>query len=413
VSLSLRGRLAMAAGRLASGASRLAGRGRGQVVGGRVMLKVAPGLIGQLCAGKMVTLVSATNGKSTTTRMLAQSLRTLGPVAHNSTGANMAPGVVTALATARQAQFAALEVDEAHLPALAQATGAGQVLLMNLSRDQLDRGGEVKMLARRWHAMVLSLGPDVTVIANADDPIVVWAASGARRVVWVGCGQGWTADSMLCPECGQAINRASGTWDCPGCALTRPEVSWWVEPAEGAVAGPGGTWPVTLALPGSFNLGNAAIATAAAHGAGVGAEAALAACGQVSDVDGRYFSGPYQGRQTRLLLGKNPASWTEMLALVKASPAALCVALNARGADGRDPSWIWDVPFEELAGTEVWVAGERRYDLAVRLDVAGLKTRGVSPDPLDAAVDLPAGRAMDIVANYTAFQELRGRMVTS
>ncbi|MCL1897648.1 MAG: MurT ligase domain-containing protein [Micrococcales bacterium] len=409
--LGLRAVVAVAAGRVAAAASRMLGRGRGQVVGGRIMLRLDPKLLRKLAAGKAVSLVSATNGKSTTTRMLVQAMSSLGPVAHNATGANMAPGLVTALATNMAASIAALEVDEAHLPALAKKTGAGQIVLLNLSRDQLDRGAEVKMLAGRWRQMAADLGPAVRVVANADDPMVVWAASQAANLFWIGMGLDWTEDSMLCPNSGDLLVRQDGDWWCPGCDLRRPATTWAVAVESSELVTANGRWPIKLALPGGFNLGNAAIATAAAAHYGVPVPKALAACALIDNVDGRYITTSVNGHAVRLLLGKNPASWTEMAALVDGSEAALCAALNSRGADGRDPSWIWDVPFERLAGRPVWVSGERRFDLAVRLEVAGLEVRGVSDDPLDALADLPAGASLDVVANYTSFQELRSRLV--
>jgi UDP-N-acetylmuramyl tripeptide synthase len=396
---------------MAAAASRAVGRGRGQVIGGRVMLRADPALIRRLAASTQVTLVSATNGKSTTTRMIAEALRTLGPVAHNSTGANMAAGVVTALAADRRAACAALEVDEAHLAALASSTGATQLVLMNLSRDQLDRGSEVRLLADRWRSLATGLTAEVEVIANADDPMVAWAAAAAPRVTWVGCGQWWTDDSALCPNCGAPLDRAEGHWACPRCGLSRPSTQWYISPNAVEGVTPAGSVRPQLALPGRFNVANAAIALAAVSARGVPAAAALAAFARVTDVDGRYVRTSVDGHEARLLLGKNPASWTEMMQLVAGSPALLVTALNARGADGRDPSWIWDVPFEDWAGRPCWVAGERRLDLAVRLDTAGLEVLGVSLDPLAAVEEAAPGQALDIVANYTAFQELRARVL--
>jgi UDP-N-acetylmuramyl tripeptide synthase len=381
------------------------------VIGGRVMLKVDPSLLRRLSASMRVTAVSATNGKSTTTRMIAEALAALGPVAHNSTGANMAAGVATALAANRRARFAALEVDEAHLPAVAEATGATQLVLMNLSRDQLDRGSEVRMLAERWRAFAEGLGPEVQVVANADDPMVAWAASAAPTVTWVGCGQWWTEDSALCPNCGAPLVRPEGSWSCPQCGFARPDAAWFVTPDAVEVVTPSGAVRPRLALPGRFNVANAAIALAAVSARGVGTDVALDAFTQVTDVDGRYVRSSVEGHEARLLLGKNPASWTEMMQLVADSPALLVTVLNARGADGRDPSWIWDVPFEDWAGRPCWVAGERRFDLAVRLDTAGLEVLGVSLDPLAAVEQAAPGQALDVVANYTAFQELRARVV--
>ncbi|MDR0945182.1 MAG: DUF1727 domain-containing protein, partial [Bifidobacteriaceae bacterium] len=161
------------------------------------------------------------------------------------------------------------------------------------------------------------------------------------------------------------------------------------------------------------------MAAAAVAQSGIAPEAALAAFAQVGDVDGRYVeaAGP-GGRTVRLLLGKNPASWTELIDMVAgpadagglAGPRGLVIAINARGADGRDPSWLWDVPFERLAGRPVWAAGERRYDLAGRRVAAGLDVRGVVADPLAAAGRADGAGPVDIVANYTAFQNVRARL---
>jgi UDP-N-acetylmuramyl tripeptide synthase len=413
--MSARARAAIAGGRGVAGVSRAAGRGRGQVIGGQVMLRVHPGIIRELAAHKQTTLVSATNGKSTTTRFIAEALRTRGPVAHNLTGANMAPGVATALAASPRAPYAALEVDEAHLPAVLAATRASVVVLMNLSRDQLDRGAEVKLLAARWRTMLQAVDWPLTAVANADDPLVAWAAWAAPATVWVGAGLWWRDDSALCPECSRPLERPGGArpagpgWFCPACGLARPQTAWNADD-DGITVPDGSRLTPDLRLPGRVNIGNAAIAAAAAGCWGVAPEAALAAFERVGDVDGRYVEAQAAGHPVRLLLGKNPASWTELIDMVAASGRSLVAVLNARGADGRDPSWLWDVPFERLAGTPARVAGERRYDLAVRFDTAGIDVAGVAEDPLEAVAAVEAGKPVDIVANYTAFQDLRARI---
>jgi UDP-N-acetylmuramyl tripeptide synthase len=317
--------------------------------------------------------------------------------------------VASALAAAPGAPFAAVEVDEAHLPTLAAQTGAAQLVLMNLSRDQLDRGSEVKMLAGRWRRMAAGLGPETLVIANADDPVVAWAAEPAPNRLYVGAGLWWTEDSALCPACSAPLERGEPWgWRCPGCGLARPETTWGMAADGRSISMPDAEWPVSLSLPGRFNVGNAAMAVAAAVQLGVDPGAAVRAVEQVGQVDGRYVVAQVDGHRLRLLLGKNPASWAEMLQIVEPG-TALCTVLNARGADGRDPSWIWDVPFERWAGREAFVAGERRFDLAVRLDTAGLRLSGVDLDPLAGLKGLPPGQDVDVVANYTAFQELVAR----
>jgi UDP-N-acetylmuramyl tripeptide synthase len=373
------------------------------------MLRFDPGVVAALARGKAVTLVSATNGKSTTTRFVAEALAGLGAVAHNSTGANMAPGVASALAEARAAPYAALEVDEAHLPALLEATGAGVVVLMNLSRDQLDRGAEVRRLAVRWREMLGRSARPPIVVGNADDPLVAWACMAAPDVRWVAAGQRWRDDAALCPACAQTLDRGTEAWYCPGCHLARPEPDWRV--ARDAIVPPGGPPVVArLRLPGRVNVANAAMAAAAVDVWGVAPAQAVAAFERVGDVDGRYVEAVSSGRPVRLLLGKNPASWAELIDMAQASAHRLVVAINARGADGRDPSWLWDVPFEALAGRPVWATGERRFDLAVRLDTAGLAVAGVAADPLAAVAELDGEEVVDVVANYTAFQSLRARL---
>ena len=208
----LRTRMAITAGRMASATSRIAGRGEGMVVGGRVMLKLAPDAIADLANGRVAALVSATNGKTSTTRLLANAVEQLGPVVTAATGANMTSGVVTTLASGPPDATAVLEVDEAYLPMVTAATKPRVILLGNLSRDQLDRMNEVAMTARKWRAM-LAEHPEVTVVANADDPVVTFAAEQAPRVVWVGGGQVWTADSSVCPECGTLLTRTGHDWN--------------------------------------------------------------------------------------------------------------------------------------------------------------------------------------------------------
>ncbi|MDR1294234.1 MAG: MurT ligase domain-containing protein [Bifidobacteriaceae bacterium] len=405
--------LVIAIGRLVAAMSRMLGRGRGHVVGGRVMVALRPHIVAELSRGKQLTLVSATNGKSTTTRLIAEAMRTRGPVAHNATGANMAPGVASALADGRAAGAGALEVDEAHLPALAAETQAGVVVLMNLSRDQLDRGAEVSRLAARWRTMVEQADWPLTVVGNADDPLVTWACLPGRDVCWVAAGQRWRDDSVLCPACTHTLRHDGADWHCPHCELRRPRPAWSIE-GSAIVPPDGRQYPVHLRLPGRVNVANAAMAAAAVETWGVAPDAAVAAFERVEDVDGRYVEATVDGRRIRLLLGKNPASWTELIDMVTDAARPLVVAINARGADGRDPSWLWDVPFELLAGRDAWATGERRFDLAVRLSVAGVTVVGVTADPLAAAAEAARGgavEAVDMVANYTAFQAVRARVV--
>lgn len=397
--------LALRAGRVAGGLSRRLGRGSGVVVRGRVSLAIDPGAIRRLAADRRSVVVTGTNGKSTTTRLVASALG--GRVATNATGANMAPGILTALDDS-DAPLAVLEADELHVPSVMQQTRPEVVITLNLTRDQLDRTHEVSRTAQVW-ARAFAAQPGVVVVANAADPHVADAASSApqARVIWVDPGLRWTEDAGVCPRCGSVL-----TWTDPGdglstwasdCGFVMPEPDYRLTPD--GVRGPDGREvPLRLRLPGEVNRGNAAFAVAAAAALGVDAAQAAERLGEVAVVDGRYATLRLGDRSARLYLAKNPAGWAAALTMIEPE-SVLAVGINARIADGTDTSWLWDVPFERLAGRTVGAIGDRRDDLAVRLHYAGCEVV-VDDDLLRLASRLPQGPLV-VAANYTAFREMR------
>ena len=379
------------------------------VIGGQVIMRLAPDAITQLAGGRVAALVSATNGKTSTTKLLATSLEQAGPVVSQPTGANMSTGIVMTLSQSDPQATVVLEVDEAYLPRTMDQTQPQVLLLGNLSRDQLDRMNEVAQTARSWRTM-LSAHPDVTVVANADDPMIEFAASVAPHVVWVGAGQQWTSDSSVCASCGALLARGDGEWWCPGCGRRRPPTQWQL--VDGVVHGPDGlSLDLTgLKLPGRFNQANAALVLAATAALGLDPETGLWRMEQVESVSGRYGTFRVGSLAIRLFLAKNPAGWSELLDVMPAAPEPVIITINSDFADGRDPSWLWDVPFEKLAGRTVVASGFRRRDLAVRLTQAGVD-HVVIEDPYAPDAPLPAGmRDLPVVyccATYTAFHQLR------
>jgi UDP-N-acetylmuramyl tripeptide synthase len=414
--LPLRARLATSLTRGAAALSRAAGRD-GAVIGGRLGLLVDPDLLGNLAAGRAVALISGTNGKTTTTRLTAAALSALGKVATNGLGANMPTGHTSALAAAGPTPYAVLEVDEHYLPGVLAETRPAVVALLNLSRDQLDRAKEVGLLAEAWRAALTewcasAAGRTTRLVANADDPLVTWAASGVDpgAVTWVAAGQRWHDDSWVCPACGAAIERRNGrpeaSWACTGCPLRRPVPHWAVhdDAATGGIADPAGVvHPVRLGLPGRVNLANAATALAVAAGFGVPVADAVPRLAEVTSVAGRYATVVRDGRTIRLLLAKNPAGWLEAFDLAEDAPTLL--SLNARGPDGLDTSWLYDVDFTPLRGRPVYVTGDRGLDLAVRLEVDGVPFTYARSFGHALAV-VPPGR-LEVIANFTAFQDIR------
>lgn len=397
---------------MTSSLSRRMGRGEGMVIGGRVILKLSPNAIRDLALDRVAALVSATNGKTSTTRLLATAVEQAGPVISQHTGANMTSGVAVTLASGDPGAQAVLEVDEAYLPAIFIATQPRALILGNLSRDQLDRMNEVAMVARRWRDM-LSDADQTTVIANADDPSIVWAARNAPHVVWVAAGQVWTADSAVCLDCGELLDRDGTHWGCPSCGFARPTPDWTLdyEGDTSLVHGPDGeTYELHLQLPGRFNAANGALALAATAALGLDPAESARRMATVESVSGRYATVKVGELTIRLLLAKNPAGWSELVDVMPPAPTPVIVTINSNAADGRDPSWLWDVPFERLRGRTVVATGDRRRDLAVRLLHAGVD-HVVIEDPYAPDADLPPGmRELDVVdcaATYTAFHHLR------
>ena len=391
---------AVAVGKLASRTSRALGRGHGAVIGGNITLKLDPGALAHLVDGRPVTVVTGTNGKSTTTRLIREAIGSARPTASNR-GANMPPGLIEAAAD-RAAQELIFEVDELYVPRVVESTKASTLVLLNLSRDQLDRITEIRRVAELWRNLLDRVDWPMTVIANADDPLLVWAVGNYPHVVWVAAGYRWKQDAALCPQCSRVrAIAADGTWVCE-CGLNRPHPAWTLTKAGGN--GPTGSIPFTLSLPGEFNRSNALVALAVTNTRGIAPETAVAAIEQVADVSGRYITAQVAGHAVRLFLAKNPASWTETLHLISTSDVSVVLAVNARIADGQDTSWLWDVPFEQAAGRAVVASGDRRLDLAFRLKLAGVE-HTLAASAIDAIRDLPPG-PVELLATYTAFHDV-------
>jgi UDP-N-acetylmuramyl tripeptide synthase len=402
--LPLRARLATGIGGAAGRVSQLTGRGDGSVIGGVLGLRVEPQLLRLLAVGRQVILVTGTNGKTTTTRLITAALGALGQeVASNAFGANMEAGLASALGRAPEAPYAVLETDERYLPAVIESTRPRVVTLLNLSRDQMDRAAEIWLIARRWRE-ALAAAPDCLVIANADDPLIAWAAGAAPRVTWVSAGQRWHEDSWCCPECGSHLRRDDLGWRCGECPFARPPTRWVLDD-ESVIDEFGHVQELNLALPGRANRSNAVVALAVVDYFGVTADQALPLLRQVTSVAGRYTLVQRGGTKVRLLLAKNPAGWLEAFDVLTAGTSPVLLAVNAQTPDGKDTSWLWDVDYRLLRGRPVLVTGERRLDLAVRLEADEVDFELV--DGLDDAIGRSRAASLDVIANYTAFQQIR------
>jgi UDP-N-acetylmuramyl tripeptide synthase len=398
---SLRETLAIAAVRGVNWMSRVSGRGAGTVAGGRVGLWIDPSLLSKLARGRTIVLVSGTNGKTTTTALCAAGWG--GDVATNVTGSNMPPGHVAALVGSRSNR-AVLEADEAWLDIVVRATSPTVVVLLNLSRDQLDRASEVRQMAERWHqCLAAPENAQLVVVANANDPLVAYAAMASANVRWCDVATSWMADARSCPRCTLPLEHTDDNWNCSSCGFAKP-ASLAAKLDDVLLVGDEHA-DLDLSIPGQFNRANATLAATALAELGVGLDGAVARMNNLSGVAGRFSLRRWGGHTLRLLLAKNPAGFDALLSTVGEGESDVWVAINAQIADGRDPSWLYDVAFERLRGHRVWCMGERRLDLATRLDYAD-----VDYSIVDDLASLPKSTLpVEVLANYTAFSEWMAR----
>ena len=440
----------LALARAAGALSRRSGRGGGTTLPGRLLLRMAPDAIARLGTGLSggSTIVSATNGKTTTAGMLAAALRAAGRVpVHNRAGSNMTWGVATALLEQR-GEEGLFEVDEAWLPRVAADLEPRLIVLGNLFRDQLDRYGELEHLADEWAQLVAARAGPTEFALNADDPLIADLGRDrdlARRpgVTYFGIDDPSQAlpelqhafDAKHCRRCGSpyAYERSFvghlGHYSCPNCAADRPapDVAATHIDLEGmrgsrvAVRAPEGEVELRLPLPGVYNVYNGLAALTAALRLGIPLQQAADALGRMEAVFGRVETIEVDGRPVSILLIKNPAGANEVLRTLLLESAGngdgegldLWVALNDGIADGRDVSWIWDADFELLAGhvSRVVCAGTRAAEMAVRLKYAGTPPEKIEVEEaiersLDRAV-AGADGPLFALPTYTALLELR------
>jgi UDP-N-acetylmuramyl tripeptide synthase len=401
--------------RLTRAAIRATGAGAGTTLPGRLAERIAPGVLGRAMRGlSPIVLVSGTNGKTTTTALLSAALAAGGRrVLSNSTGSNLHRGLTAAVLCRRgAADCAVFEVDEATLPRVVDELGPDMVVLLNLSRDQLDRYHEVHALAGRWRAAAGRLRPGATVVAVDHDPLVSHAAEAAPAAVTVGVtGAGLGRDAAGCPACGELLaGETDGGPSCPACGwrARRRQVEAGRRGAEVRLRGLGTSVHAAVPVASPGYTANVAAAWAAAVRLGVPPRDAIQAIAEVRVVESRYAEVAWRGRTIRLLLAKNPAGWDDVLAAVAGSRRPAAVSINAGIPDGRDTSWIWDVDMGALRGRPMVVAtGERAADVALRLTVAGVEP-ALEPQLEDALLRAAdRGESMDLLADYTSFQAAR------
>jgi lipid II isoglutaminyl synthase (glutamine-hydrolysing) len=440
------------AGRAAAGLSRRLGRGGGTVIAGHLVPRLAPyalrDVTGSLPNGSIV--VSGTNGKTTTTRLLSHILRGAGmrPI-HNRAGANMLSGLFSAVAQATDWQarprgdVGLFEVDEATVPGALHHIQPRVLLLHNIFRDQLDRYGEVHFVAGLWRNAVATLPPGTTLTVNADDPLISDIPFNVYRaglsVTTYGINERsvgtfslpHAADARLCPRCGASLEYDLvfyghlGHYACTRCDFARPAPTVTASNVEllgdaGSnlvIATPDGVIRARLQLPGLYNVYNALAAVAVCSALGVRREHVVRGLETFTAAFGRLERIKVEDRQLFLALVKNPVGFTEVLRTVLAPPGrrTLLIAINDLFADGTDVSWLWDVEFEQLEDrVNVAVcAGLRAEDMAVRLKYAGVPPERIRVEnDLRRALELALAASepnetVYVLPTYTAMLAMR------
>jgi len=425
--------------------------GGGSSFPGRIALRFCPPLIrrlsGRFPAGTV--LVTATNGKTTATRMVAAGLRACGlRVVYNVSGANMAGGIATALieAVSFRGRFAAelgvFEVDEGSFSRVAPQLAPRAVLIGNFFRDQLDRYGEVSILAARIGASIRALPETPFLIINGDDPIVASVAEGYSGVIRTfGLespesslqGEQSEADIRNCPLCHAFLEYSNiylghlGEYSCPGCGFSRRKLFYSASAImifgfEGQCfqfSADRQKHEVRIKMPGRHAVYNTLAALSLLHTLGQNPVLAIQRFADFEPPYGRFERFLINGRQLYLILIKNPAGANvvlRMLGEVGLSGGCLCF-LNDLSADGRDISWIYDVHFELLSGLSWAAAGGRRgEDMALRLVYAGIREDSVFLEKeyvsaLDAALNkTEEGGVLPVFATYTAMHQFRSAL---
>jgi UDP-N-acetylmuramyl tripeptide synthase len=437
----------LVAARAVGGLARATGRGGGTSLPGKVLTRMEPHAIerlaGRLSRGSVV--ISATNGKTTTAAMVSAVLeRTGARLVHNRAGANMVGGVASALAAAARrggrelsGDLGLFEVDEFWLAPVVEELEPRALLLSNLFRDQLDRYGELDIIADRWAALVAARGDRTRLVLNADDPLVADLGRPASWSLYFGVeddslalpGLQHASDSKHCRRCGHAYVYETvylahlGRYHCPNCGQRRPEPAviarevelHGIRSAAFTLEAQGERHRIELPLPGLYNVYNALGAAALCLALDVPLSQIVAGLATVAPAFGRAETIELAGRPTSILLVKNPAGANEVLRTLTLEGRELDVfgVLNDRTADGRDVSWVWDADWELLAPhvRRMTCSGTRAAELALRMKYAG-----VEPERLRVVEGLEAGLDAALadgegplyaLPTYTALIELR------
>ena len=426
---------------------RAAGRG-GTNLPGRIALRVCPDLLGVLGNGVVVTLITGTNGKTTTSRIVEESFLAAGlSCFSNRSGANLLSGITAVFSLCAtlsgKSRFsrAVIECDEAAFKSVSRYLEVGTVVVTNIFRDQLDRYGEITH-TKDSIAAGLANCPGAVLCLNADCSLTVSLAEGLpNKIVYFGLDRSFNkdtafelSDAAYCIKCKgkYAYNYRTyghlGGFCCPSCGYSRPVADIAVtgishmddDSSDVEITMFGKAHQMRVNLPGGYNVYNAVAAASAAAASGLSGTVIAEALGCFSGSFGRAERFQLGESSIRIMLIKNPAGFNQVLTLIVNTVvnAVLVFALNDRLADGTDVSWIWDVDFEMLLSIKerilgFYVSGVRADEMALRLKYAGfdesdiLLIRGYK---MLIAEAIKGGHPVIILPTYTAMLDIRAAL---
>ena len=446
--MSLRSSIATAGAAAARWGLRSVLHRNGGVLPGSIAVRIDPDLLSSL-AGLMdaSAVVTGTNGKTTTTNLIADAVAADGTaVVCNRAGNNMEPGIVGALLEARDnlrhagaegaRRVGVFECDELYTVRVLPKLHPSYLVLLNLFRDQLDRYGEIDHTQDVITA-ALEASPETTLLYNADDPLCAAIADRVNNASIPFGIEGATgtesdriSDSRFCPRCNAPLSYdyvqygQLGAYRCPSCGWERPELARRIERVElgcggsyafdlvGETAGNEVRTHITTSYNGLYMVYNVAAAFFAATELGGEAERFQAALDAYVPEGGRMATWQIAGRTVVSNLAKNPVGFDRQIQAIKTAGGRLgAFYLNDNDADGHDISWIWDVEFERLADIPDFTAfagGTRAHDMQLRLKYAGIHATivdGIAP-AIEAVANETTDEKLYAVANYTAFPPL-------
>ncbi|MEH2302835.1 MAG: Mur ligase family protein [Nostoc sp.] len=404
--------------------------GAASVLPGSIARRIEPRLL-QLLSQQVkngVILIAGTNGKTTTALLLCTILERKGyRIAHNSTGANLENGLISALLESTtllgtlDVDYAILEVDENIVPRVLTPLQPRIILCLNLFRDQLDRYGEVDTISKRWTKVISTLPVETVVIPNADDPTLSNLGQQLpQRVLFFGLNEPehyleaipHAVDSIYCPRCGHSLDYKGvylshlGDFTCPKCGFSKSKPT--LESSE---------WSQVLV--GLYNKYNTLAAATAAIELGVDQATIRDTINTFQAAFGRAEDLVINGKRVRILLSKNPVGTNETIRVVtQSTDKTTLLVLNDRTPDGTDVSWIWDVDTEKLVerGGTLVVSGDRVYDMALRLRYSEKSCESnlnlIVEEDLRQAISTalehtPENETLHILPTYSAMLEVR------